>query len=89
MQNEVFDINLKILRFFWLILVTVSPSFSVLYSWSLSVRYSALQSTSYNDFVLHCSFNLRERDTLEDRGIDGMIILRWIFRKLDGMDGLE
>ena len=27
--------------------------------------------------------NLRERDHLEDPGIDGSIILRWIFRKLD------
>jgi hypothetical protein len=27
--------------------------------------------------------NLRERDDLEDQGVDGMIILRWIFRKLD------
>jgi hypothetical protein len=25
--------------------------------------------------------NLRERDHLENPGIDGMIILRWIFRK--------
>jgi hypothetical protein len=25
--------------------------------------------------------NLRERDHLGDRGVDGRIILRWIFRK--------
>jgi hypothetical protein len=27
--------------------------------------------------------NLRERDHLVDPGVDGMIILRWIFRKWD------
>jgi hypothetical protein len=27
--------------------------------------------------------NVRERDHLEDPGVDGMIILRWIFRKWD------
>ena len=27
--------------------------------------------------------NVRERDLLEDPGIDGRIILRWLFRKWD------
>ena len=34
--------------------------------------------------------NLRERDHLKDPGVDGIIILRWIFRKWDvGMDWIE
>jgi hypothetical protein len=28
--------------------------------------------------------NLRERDHFEDPGVDGSVILRWIFRKWDG-----
>jgi hypothetical protein len=28
--------------------------------------------------------NLRERDNFEDPDIDGMIMLRWIFRKRNG-----
>jgi len=31
--------------------------------------------------------NVRDRDHLEDPGVDGRIILRWIFRKWDyGLD---
>jgi hypothetical protein len=35
--------------------------------------------------------NLKERDHLGDLGVDGMIILRWIFRKWDVtvMDWIE
>jgi len=34
--------------------------------------------------------NLRERDHLEDQGVDGGTILRWIFRKWDGgMDWID
>ena len=31
--------------------------------------------------------NLRERNHLEDPGVDGRIILRWIFRKWKGVVG--
>jgi hypothetical protein len=34
--------------------------------------------------------NLRERDHLENQGVDGRIILRWIFRKVMwGMDWIN
>ena len=33
--------------------------------------------------TVFCWGNLRERDRLEDPGVDGRIILGWIFRKWD------
>jgi hypothetical protein len=43
-------------------------------------------------FIVHTGFwrgNLRERDHLEEPGIDERIILRWNFRKWDGGHGLD
>jgi hypothetical protein len=43
--------------------------------------------STYGGREVHTRFwqgNLRENDHLEDPGVDGRIILRWIFRKWDG-----
>jgi len=37
---------------------------------------------------MHTGFwwgDVRERDHLKDQGVDGRIILKWIFRKLGGL----
>ena len=44
--------------------------------------------------MVHTGFwwgNLRERDHLEDPGVGGRVILRWIFRKWEGggMDWID
>jgi len=31
--------------------------------------------------------DLRDRDHLQDLGVDGMILLKWIFKNLDGSIG--
>jgi hypothetical protein len=33
--------------------------------------------------------NLRKGDYFKDRGVDGMIILKWIFEKLDEGHGVD
>jgi hypothetical protein len=44
------------------------------------VGYVALMEERRSVYGL-CWGNMRERDNLEDAGIDGRILLRWIFRK--------
>ena len=45
--------------------------------------------SKYGGAEVHTGFwwgNLRERDHLEDQGINGMIILKWIFKNMDWID---
>jgi hypothetical protein len=45
-----------------------------------------------NEWARHTGFgwgNLRERDHMEDPGVDGRIILNWIYRKWGGGHGLD
>jgi hypothetical protein len=42
-----------------------------------------------SDLDWYFGMNQRERDHLEDTGVDGSIILRWIFRKWVWWHGLD
>jgi hypothetical protein len=51
-----------------------------------------VRGEAYTDFYVYTEFwweNLMERDHLGDPGLDGRIILRYIFRKWDGDHGLD
>jgi len=52
--------------------------------WAGHVAYTGERKGAYRILV----GNQRERGYLEDPGIDGRIILRWIFRKWDEGHGL-
>ena len=78
----------------------VEQEFNNLYSSPKIVRViksRRLRWAGHVEFVgiadLHTGFfwgNLRKRDYLEDPGLDGRIILRWIFRKWDrGMGWID
>ena len=65
-------------------------------------QYCSSDQTEMNEMVGHIARigesrgvyrvwwgNLREREHLEDPGVDGRIILRWIFRRGIGMNELD
>jgi len=51
--------------------------------------YGGERSGAYRVWGEGGAGNLRDRDHLEDPGVDVRIILRWIFRKWDGVHGLD
>ena len=55
----------------------------------IAVRIAIIGSYVMHNLYRFWWGNLRERDQLGDPGVDGRIILRWIFRKWDGGYGLD
>ena len=67
----------------------LSPGYFVCVS-ANSLRYSlCIIGIPCVVYVGFCLGNMRERDHLEDPGVDGRIILRWIFRKGVEKHGLD
>jgi hypothetical protein len=53
--------------------------------WAGHMAHMGEKESAYGDLVR----NLRERDNMEDPGIDGRIILRWSFKKWDRGHGRD
>ena len=51
--------------------------------------HSVLVAVSCVGWEFTLGRKLTEREHLEDPGVDGRIIVRWIFRKWDGGHGLD
>jgi len=48
--------------------------------WADIVAYMGYRRGAYRVFVC----NVMERDHMEDLGLDGKVVLKWIFREWDG-----
>jgi hypothetical protein len=59
-----------------------------LYS-SPNIIWVMIEKNEWAGYTAFLWGNLRERDHIEDPGIDGRIILNWIYRKWDGGHGLD